>query len=325
MSSDGSGPLSGGPRRRAFLAAVGAAASGGLAGCNVLAREETGVTAAGSSTVFPITEAVGAAFTRERPLVTVSISQTGTGGGFSNFFCPGMTDVNNASREIAEAEVRQCSENGVTPVEFTVATDALTVVVNPGADWVDCLSVAELREIWRRGGAERWSDVRDRWPDEEIELYGADTTSGTFDYFREAILGEEATHRGDYYATERDRTIVQGVRGSPYALGYFGFAYYSENPDRVKAVAVRDGEDAACVPPSIETAKAGEYTPLSRPLFVYVARDSLARPEVRDFVRFYLERAATDLVSDVGYVPISSAHRDDQLARLEAAAEEATA
>ena len=304
--------------RRRFLAAAGSGVTAGLAGCGgVLARDANEVTIAGSSTVFPVAEAVASAFVRERPDVTVSISQTGTGGGFSNFFCPGMTDVNNASREIAESEVDHCAENGIEPIEFQIATDALTVVVNPEADWIDCLTVEELREIWRADGAETWSDVREEWDDEPLELYGADTTSGTFDYFKEAVIGEEANHRGDYHATERDRTIVQGVRGSEHAIGYFGFAYYHENPDRVKAVAIDDGE--GCVMPSLESAMNGTYTPLARPLFIYVADQSLAEPAVQDFVRFFVEKAATDLVSDVGYVPVTEETRNENLRRLEAA------
>lgn len=309
--------------RRHVLGAVGTAGLVATAGCSVLARDAREVAIAGSSTVYPVTEAVASAYTQQRPEVTVSVSQTGTGGGFSNFFCPGMTHINNASREIAESEVDHCAENGISPIELEVATDALTVVVNPEADWIDCLTVEELREIWRADGAERWSDVREDWPDEPFEFYGADTTSGTFDYFREAVIGEEANHRGDYHATERDRTIVQGVRGSRYAIGYFGFAYYSENPEQVKAVAIDDGGDG-CVMPSLETAMSGEYTPLSRPLYIYVSDRALSEPEVVDFTRFYLERAATDLVADVGYVPITEEVRDAGLRRLEAAVEEAS-
>ncbi|ELY53045.1 phosphate binding protein [Natronococcus jeotgali DSM 18795] len=287
-----------------------------MAGCSsVFAAEDDQVNIAGSSTVFPVTEAIGSAFSEEHPTVNVSISKTGTGGGFGNFFCAGRTDVNNASREIADAEIDQCGNNDITPLEFTVATDALTVVVNPEADWIDCLTVEELREIWRADGAERWSDINEDWPDEELELYGAATTSGTFDYFNEAVLGEDINHKSDYYATERDRTIVQGVQGSEYAMGYFGFSYYSENPDSIKAVSIDDGN--GCVEPSTETAMSGEYTPLSRPLFIYVAKESLADSAVRDFARFYMERAATDLVSDVGYVPITEDQRDENLERLE--------
>lgn len=318
----GSGRTNVASDRRTFLGLVGASTLG-LSGClGVFGRDRDEVTISGSSTVFPIAEAIGASFSREHPDITVSISQTGSGGGFSNFFCPGMTDLNNASRDIAEIEVDQCASNGVEPIEFQVATDALTVVVNPDADWIECLTVEELRDIWRRGGAERWSDVRDDWPDEPFELYGAATTSGTFDYFVEAVLGEEAHHRSDYYATERDRIVVQGVRGSRYTMGYFGFSYFSENPDQIKAVAIDDG--GGCTMPSLESAISGEYTPLSRPLFTYVAKNALRRRAVREFVRYYLERAATEAVSEVGYVPVTDAVRDANLERLDAAIAEVT-
>ncbi|SFC63029.1 phosphate ABC transporter substrate-binding protein, PhoT family [Halobiforma haloterrestris] len=321
MSKDSTGEPSSGLGRRSFLAGSAAVASTGLAGCaGTLADRAREVNVAGSSTVFPITEVVASEFSKERDDVTVSISQTGTGGGFSNFFCPGMTDINNASRGIADVEREQCGENGIDPIEFTVATDALTVVVSPDLEEVDCLTVEELRELWREGGADRWSDVREEWPDEEIEFFGADTTSGTFDYFAETILEEDDTHRTDYHATERDRTIVQGIQGNRYAMGYFGFAYYDENPEQVKGLEIDDGD--GCVGPSLETAREGEYTPLSRPLYIYAARESLERPEVRDFVRFYLERSSTDLINEVGYVPVSEEVRDENLEKFEEVVEE---
>lgn len=321
MSRDTTASLPAGLGRRDFLAAASVGLSGGLAGCTgVFAAEGNSVNIAGSSTVFPVTEAIASAFSEENPTVNLSLSKTGTGGGFGNFFCAGRTDINNASRAIADAEIEQCGSNNITPIEFPIATDALTVVANPEADWVDCLTVEQLREIWRADGAQRWSDINGEWPDEEFELYGAATTSGTFDYFNEAVLGEELNHRSDYYATERDRTIVQGVQGSEAALGYFGFSYYSENPDSIKAISIDDGD--GCVEPSIETAMSGEYTPLSRPLFIYVAKESLTEPAVQDFTRFYMERAATDLVSDVGYVPITDEKRDENLEKLEENIEE---
>ena len=323
MSRDSTASLSTGSGRRDFLAAASVALSGSLAGCSgVFAAEGDQVNVAGSSTVFPVTEAIASAFSEEDPTVNISLSKTGTGGGFGNFFCAGRTDINNASRAIADAEVEQCGNNGITPLEFQVATDALTVVVNPDADWIDCLTVEELREIWRADGAQQWSDINDDWPDEEFELYGAATTSGTFDYFNEAVIGEEENHRSDYHATERDRTIVQGVQGSEYAMGYFGFSYYSENPNSIKAVSIDNGD--GCVEPSIDTAMSGEYTPLSRPLYIYVAKESLTKSAVREFTRFYMEQAATDLVSDVGYVPITEENRDENLEDLDAAIAEVT-
>jgi phosphate transport system substrate-binding protein len=191
-------------------------------------------------------------------------------------------------------------------VPFRVATDAVTVVVNRDADWLTCLTPSELADIWRDGGAERWTDVNESWPDEPIQLYGPSTASGTFDYFAESVLGSVAAHRTDHEGTEQDETIVQSVSDSPYAMGYLGFAYYTRNRDRVSAVAVRT-TDGGCVAPSLESARDGTYQPLSRPLFVYVDRTALARPVVRAFVASYLNAAPTDLVREVGYVPVSDA------------------
>ncbi|WP_247731763.1 PstS family phosphate ABC transporter substrate-binding protein [Halovivax limisalsi] len=323
MSRDATGP-SAGLGRRAVLAGTGAAISGALAGCSgVFATANNQVNVAGSSTVFPVTEAIASAFSEENPTANISLSKTGTGGGFGNFFCAGRTDINNASREIADAEVEQCASNDVTPIEFPVATDALTVVVNPNAEFVDCLTVEELRQIWRADGAQQWSDIDDSYPDEPFELYGAATTSGTFDYFKEKIVGEETNHRSDYYATEQDRTIVQGVQGSETAMGYFGFSYYSENPDSVKAIAIDNGD--GCVEPSLETAQTGEYAPLTRDLYIYVAKDSLADPTVRDFVRYYMERTTSDLIAEIGYVPLNEEKQAENMDKLESKIDEVTA
>ncbi len=199
------------------------------------------VAIAGSSTVFPVAEAVAEEFQKDHPDVEVSVQSTGSGGGFQNFFCPGQTDLNNASRPMKDEEKELCEENGVEWHEINVATDALTVVVNNDNDFAECLTVGELEQIWGPDAAEQWSDVHDAWPDEEIERHGAAETSGTFDYFTETIMGEEGAHTSDYSPTEQDNLIVQGVQGSEYAIGYFGFAYYSGNPDQVTAVAIDDG------------------------------------------------------------------------------------
>lgn len=324
MSRDSPAAGPAGVGRRELLAAAGVSVSGALAGCSgILAAEGNQINVAGSSTVFPVTEAIASAYTEENPTTNIALSKTGTGGGFGNFFCAGRTDINNASRGIAEAEEEQCGNNDVTPIEFPVATDALTVVVNPDADFVDCLTVEQLRQIWRADGADRWSDIDDSFPDAELELYGAATTSGTFDYFKEEIVGEETNHRGDYYATEQDRTIVQGVQGSESAMGYFGFAYYSENPDSVKAVAVDNGD--GCVEPSLETAQRGEYTPLTRDLYIYVAKESLADPTVRDFVRYYMEQTTSDLIAEIGYVPLNEEKQAENIDKLESNIDEVTA
>ncbi|PSQ19483.1 hypothetical protein BRD00_01630 [Halobacteriales archaeon QS_8_69_26] len=195
---------------------------------------------AGSSTVFPVAEALAEEFQKDHSDVSISVQSTGSGGGFSNFFCPGKTAFNNASRPMKEEEKDLCRENDVEWFEMNVATDALTVVVNNDNDWAQCLTVSELEQIWKPDAAETWSDIHDGWPDEEIERHGAAETSGTFDYFTETIMGEEGRHTSDYSPTEQDNLIVQGVQGSQYAIGYFGFAYYSSNPDQVTAVAIED-------------------------------------------------------------------------------------
>jgi phosphate transport system substrate-binding protein len=324
--------------RRSVLA--GLAGSLSLSGC-IQRRENAGdtggnddsggplsgqITIAGSSTVFPLTEAMRTEFLDEYPGVDVSLQSTGTGGGFGNFFCTGDRAINNASRTIKESEREQCGQNGIEPVELRVATDALTVVVNNDADWVDCLTVAELDAIWGPDGADRWSEVRDEWPDEAFELYGPASTSGTFDYFTESIVGEEDAHRESYSPTEDDNTIVTGVQGSEYAMGYLGFAHYQGNSEAVKAVAVDDGGQG-CVGPSLETAAGGSYTPLSRPLYIYVNKSALARRSVAEFCRFYVNNTTSrELVADaVGYVPLTEEQRATQRGRLELAIDDATA
>ena len=280
---------------------------------------------AGSSTVFPLATAFAETFQQEHSEVNINIQSTGSGGGFANFFCPGETDFNNASRPIKGEEEQQCADNGVEPVELTVATDALTVIVNNEADFLDSMTVEELQTLWSaEEQPETWSEVNADWPDEEIELFGPSDASGTYDYFIEAIIGEEGPgHRQDYSATEQDRTIVQGVQGSKYAIGYLGFAYYSANTDAVTAVAIDDGDGP--VEPSLETARTGEYTPLSRPLFTYPAKSSLAEDHVAEFARYFVENTTNEEVvaEDVGYVPLTDEQQSEQLDTLETAIEEA--
>jgi phosphate transport system substrate-binding protein len=302
--------------RRSALTATAAASATALTGClgargdqstTTTTREPASLSGtiriAGSSTVYPLTLAVGNRFSRRHPDVTVSVSSTGTGAGFSKFFCPGRAHLNDASRAITDAERDACADHGVEPVGFRVATDALTVVVDTEADWVSCVSTAELAAVWRADGATRWSDVRPEWPDAPVELYGPTSASGTFDYFRETVLGADAAHRTDYAGTEQDETIVEQVTDDAHAMGYFGFAYFTKNRDAVRAVAVDDGD--GCVTPSLSTAGSGAYSPLSRPLYVYVDRQALQSRPVREFLRFYLSLTTTDLVEDVGYVPVS--------------------
>ena len=280
---------------------------------------------AGSSTVFPLATAVAEVFREDHPDVQINLQSTGSGGGFQNFFCVGQTDFNNASRPIKQEEKQLCSENGVTPVELQVATDALTVVVNNENDWAKSLTVEQLKEIWSaESPPQKWSDINSDWPDEEIELFGPSDASGTYDYFIEAVIGEDGPGlRQDYSATEQDRTIIQGVEGSQYAMGFLGFAYYSTNTDRVTAVAIDNGDGP--VEPSLETAKSGEYTPLARPLFTYPARSSLSERHVAEFARFFVEQTTNaELVADeVGYVPLDNEQKQTMMDRLESAIEEA--
>ena len=257
----------------------------------------------GSSTVFPVTEAVAEEFQIENRAVRVTVGISGTGGGFKKF-CSGETDISDASRPIKDSEREMCAANGIEPIEVTVAFDGLAVMVNPQNDFASCMTVDELKRIWEPGSAiSRWSQVRDGWPDKKIKLYGPGTDSGTFDYFTEAIVGEEDASRPDFTASEDDNVLVQGVAGDQFALGYFGYAYYAENTDKLKLVAIDDGH--GCVAPSPETVQGGAYTPLSRPLFIYLNRTALDRPEVKAFVRYYLTNAP-ELVPQVGYVPAPS-------------------
>jgi len=276
----------------AFATAGGNGDSDGLSGS---------IQIAGSSTVYPITVAVAEEFSKLHPNVEIAVQSTGTGGGFGNFFIPGATQINDASRPIKDSERESAMANGITPVELVVATDAITIVVNPENDWAGEMTVEQLAHIWRPvNPAKLWSDVDPSWPSEPIELYGPTAASGTFDYFTEEVIGESGASRDDYQKTEQDNTIVQAVNGSKYALGYFGMAYYLENQGEVKPVAI-DG-----VLPSLETAADGSYAPLSRPIFIYVGKEYLAdRPELAEFVTVYIDLVDTDLISEVGYVPLN--------------------
>lgn len=258
----------------------------------------------GSSTVFPITEAVAEEFiaaTGGETPVTVGIS--GTGGGFSKF-CNGEIDISNASRPIKESEIEACAAAGIEFIELPVAFDALTVVVNPDNTWAESMTVEELRTLWEPDAANtitRWSQIRPGWPDEAIALYGPGTDSGTFDYFTEAVVGESGSSRADYTASEDDNILVQGVQGDENALGYFGYAYYAANEDRLQAVAI-DGGDGPILP-SNETVENGTYQPLARPIFIYVSAEAAERPEVQEFIEFYIDNAPA-LVAEVDYVPL---------------------
>jgi phosphate transport system substrate-binding protein len=303
----------------ALAAAVSVAAcGGGPAGDPASGSSAPQVISAdGSSTVFPITEAVAEEFQRANPGAKVTVGLSGTGGGFQKF-CRGETDLSNASRPIKPTEIEACAKAGVTYVELPIAYDGLAVVVHPSNTWATSMTVAELKKLWEpsaQGRIMRWSQIRQGWPDREIHLFGAGVDSGTFDYFTEAIVGKEDQSRGDYTSSEDDNVIVQGVSRDEEALGFFGYAYYEENRDKLKIVAVDDGDDGngkGPIAPSPETVKDGTYRPLSRPIFIYPRVQALDRPEVRDFLEFYLTEAAP-LVREVGYIPLTD--REYELVR----------
>jgi phosphate transport system substrate-binding protein len=255
----------------------------------------------GSSTVFPITEAVAEEFAGVQPRVRVTVGISGTGGGFKKFTV-GETDISDASRPIKDKEAAKAKENGIEFIELPVAFDGISVVVNPNNDFCHTLTVDELYRIWNPDSTVKtWKDIRPEWPDRPIKLYGPGTDSGTFDYFTEAVNGKAQSCRADFTASEDDNVLVQGIAGDADALGFFGFAYFVENQQRLKLVSIDNG--TAAVAPSMETIRDGTYQPLSRPIFIYISTAAAPRPEVGEFVKFYLDNAAT-LVPEVGYVPL---------------------
>jgi phosphate transport system substrate-binding protein len=258
----------------------------------------------GSSTVFPVTEAVAEEFQKaKKGKIKVTVGIAGTGGGFKKF-CRGETDISDASRPILKQEMEACKGAGVEYIELPVAFDALTVIVNPKNNWSPSMTVAELKKIWEpsaQGKITNWNQVRDKWPNAPLKLFGAGADSGTFDYFTEAITGKAKSSRGDFTASEDDNVLVQGVANDVNALGFFGFAYYAENTKKLKAVAVDNGKGG--VVPSEKTVLDGSYQPLSRPIYIYVSKKALAKPEVREFAEFYLKNAPK-LVKEVKYVPL---------------------
>ena len=270
----------------------------------------------GSSTVGPFMQAAAERFQQENEGTRVTVGISGTGGGFERF-CRGETDISNASRPIDEEEEQACADGGIEFLELPVANDALTVVVNRENDWAECLTVAQLKAIWQPDSkVDSWRDVDPDFPDERLRLYGPGTDSGTFDYFTDEINGEEGASRSDYSATENDNVIVQGVQGERGGLGYFGYTYFEENQDSLKALAIDAGD--GCVEPSVETAQSGEYKPLSRPLFIYVKKASLERSEVEDFVTFILDNAR-EVGEAARFVPAT----DEQVAEARSALEAA--
>ncbi|MBG82727.1 MAG: phosphate ABC transporter substrate-binding protein [Chloroflexi bacterium] len=267
----------------------------------------------GSSTVFPISQAVAEEFRKGREEVQIPVGISGTGGGFKRFV-NGETDVSNASRRIKASEKELAVQNGVSFTEFVVSYDGLSVVINKSNDFADCLTTQELKMIWEPGSQiSNWNQVRSNFPDKPLRLYGPDTDSGTFDYFTAEINGEEDASRSDYTASSDDNVLVQGVSGDQGAMGYFGYAYFVENASLLKVLSVDDG--AGCVEPSIETINDGSYMPLSREMYIYVNDSSMERPEVRDFIEFYMNNAG-ELAEEVGYVGLSEADYQSQLNRL---------
>lgn len=251
----------------------------------------------GSSTVFPVTEAVAEEFQKAQRGVRVTVGVSGTGGGFKKF-CRGETDISGASRPILQKEMDECKAAGIRYLELPVAYDALTVVVNRQNNWANNLTVAELKKMWEpaaQGKVTNWNQVRTGFPNAPLKLFGPGADSGTFDYFTEATVGKSKSSRGDFTASEDDNVLVQGVARDRNALGYFGFAYYSENTDKLKAVSING------VAPSVQTVENGTYSPLSRPIFIYVSSKSIEKPEVKQFVDFYLKNGAK-LSREVGYI-----------------------
>ncbi|MBI2360921.1 MAG: PstS family phosphate ABC transporter substrate-binding protein, partial [Deltaproteobacteria bacterium] len=259
----------------------------------------------GSSTVYPVTEAVAEEFQKaKRGKIKVTVGISGTGGGFKKF-CRGETDISDASRPILKQEMDVCKKAGIQYYELPVAYDALTVMVNLKNNWVTSMTVAELKKIWEpaaQGKIMKWNQVRSSWPNAPLKLYGAGADSGTFDYFTEAIVGKAKASRGDFTASEDDNVLVQGIANDRNALGFFGFAYYAENTDKLKAVAIDDGKGRPVLPSS-KTVEDGTYQPLARPIFIYVNKKSADKAEVKEFVEFYLKNASK-LAKQVKYVAL---------------------
>ncbi len=259
----------------------------------------------GSSTVYPISEAVAEEFQKaKKNAIKVTVGISGTGGGFKKF-CRGETDISNASRPILKKEMDECAKAGIKYYEIPVAFDALTVVVNPKSKFTQ-LTVAELKTMWApesQGKVSKWNQINPAYPDATFKLFGPGADSGTFDYFTEAIVGKAKASRGDYTASEDDNVLVQGVQRDVNGLGYFGFAYYTENKDKLKAVAIVDPKTGKAVLPSMETVINGTYQPLARPIFIYVSEAGYKKPEVKEFVEFYLKNGP-ELAKEVKYVPL---------------------
>ncbi|WP_282703089.1 PstS family phosphate ABC transporter substrate-binding protein [Streptomyces sp. CC219B] len=297
-----------------MLAASACGGDGGDGGSGSGDELSGSVKVDGSSTVAPLTSAASEFYAEEQPKVRVTVATSGTGGGFKKF-CVGETDISDASRPIKDEEIKTCEENGIKYEQFSVANDALSVVVHKDNDWVDCLTTEQLKKIWEPGSkVNNWNQVDPKFPDEPLKLFGPGTDSGTFDYFTDEINGEEGASRTDYSASEDDNVLVTGVSGSEGGMGYFGFSYYEENQDKLKLLDI-DGGDG-CVTPSVETTQDGTYTPLGRQLFIYPSAKSLERPEVVDFVEFYVENHKK-IAEDAQYIPLNEEQEQELKAALD--------
>ena len=276
----------------------------GFAGPSLVMSQDRIIKIHGSSTVYPITEAVAEEFQKaKKGSVRVTVGISGTGGGFKKF-TRGEIDISDASRPITKSEMEECNKAGIEFIELPIAYDGLAVMVNPKNNWVNSMTVAELKKIWEPAAERKitkWNQVNSAWPDVALKLYGPGVDSGTFDYFTEAIVGKSRSSRGDFTASEDDNVLVQGVASDRGGLGFFGYAYYAENPDKLKLVAVDGGKGATL--PSEKTVMNGTYNPLSRPIFIYVNKKSTEKPEVKEFVEFYL-KSASNLVKQVKYIPL---------------------
>ncbi|SFS40187.1 PstS family phosphate ABC transporter substrate-binding protein [Lutibacter maritimus] len=269
----------------------------------------------GSGTVYPVSEAVAEEFLKTEPKVKVTVGESGTGGGFKKF-ATGVTDISDASREIKGKEIELCKENAIEYIKLTVALDGITVVINKDNTWAKSMTTEELKKLWEPNSTiKKWNEIRAEWPNEEIHLYGPNTSHGTYDFFTEVIMGESGASRTDYNAVSDYNVAVQGIEKDVNALGYFGLSYYEENKDKLGVVGIDNG--SGVVLPSIETVANNQYAPLSRSLFIFVNTKSAQRPEVEKFVKFYLENAP-QLSKEVGYVPMPQSGYDEQKAAFEA-------
>lgn len=267
----------------------------------------------GSSTVFPISMAMAEEFMLKYNNVQITVGESGSSNGFKKLIA-GEIEIADASRKIKDGEVEELAAKGEEAIEMPVAYDGITVVINKANDWATEMTVEELKRIWQAGSEVRkWSDVREGWPDEKIKLYGPGTASGTFEYFTEAINGTPKESRTDYVASEDDNTLVRGVANDKYALGYFGYSYYAENTDTLKAVKIKVDEQAPAVEPTFETIRNGTYQPLSRPIFIYPLKSALERPEVKAFIEFYMSEEGQALIEAAQYVPLSQDLYDKNL------------